>query len=93
MNYIMYFSVIMLVVIHIYFYSIYSHLLSALMLLEAMVLFLLFFTVSFTINNLEGLTIYLFTLTLSVCEASLGLSLLMSMVKMKGNDLIKSHVN
>nr|BBA10799.1 NADH dehydrogenase subunit 4L [Zaptyx noviluna] len=85
------FSLAMMVVLHMYFYSVYSHLLSTLIILEAMVLFLLLFTVSYTMFNMEGLTIYLFTLTLSVCEASLGLSLLMSFVKMKGNDLISSN--
>nr|BBA10679.1 NADH dehydrogenase subunit 4L [Zaptyx exulans] len=82
------FSLFMLLVSHFYLYSTYSHYLSALLILESMVLILLIFVVTFSFSLLEGLMIYLFVLTLSVCEAALGLTLLISLVKLSGNDLI-----
>nr|BBA10553.1 NADH dehydrogenase subunit 4L [Zaptyx exodonta] len=83
-------TLIMLMICHFYLYSNYFHYLSSLLILESMVLFLLVFMVSFSYVLLESLMIYLFVLTLSVCEAALGLTLLISLVKLKSNDLIYS---
>nr|BBA10670.1 NADH dehydrogenase subunit 4L [Oligozaptyx hedleyi] len=83
-------SFFMLLSCHFFLYSIYYHFLSALLVLESMVLKLLVFTVTFSFILLEGLMIYLFVLTLSVCEAALGLTLLISLKKMSGKDMITS---
>nr|BBA10703.1 NADH dehydrogenase subunit 4L [Zaptyx hyperoptyx] len=90
---IMCFSLILLVTLHLYLLKIKLHFLGALLTLEAMVLFLLILTVSLSYSTLEGLNIYYFVLTLSVCEAAFGLTLLISVVKLKGSDLINSNYN
>nr|BBA10823.1 NADH dehydrogenase subunit 4L [Zaptyx lushanensis] len=82
---------LLLVMLHIYLFTISSYFLSTLLTLEAMVLILLIFSVVFSFNLMEGLSMYLFILTLSVCEASIGLTLLISLVKVQGNDFIKSY--
>nr|BBA10580.1 NADH dehydrogenase subunit 4L [Zaptyx entospira] len=83
-------TLLMLLTCHFYLYSTYYHYLSALLILESMVLFLLVFMVTFSYCLLESLMIYCFVLTLSVCEAALGLTLMITLVKLKGNDLISS---
>nr|BBA10226.1 NADH dehydrogenase subunit 4L [Metazaptyx hachijoensis] len=84
-------SLILLVILHFYFFSVKKHLLSALLVLEAMVLMLLLLTFAFSFWMLEGLTMYMFVLTLSVVEAALGLTLLISYVKMSGSDMTKLY--
>nr|BBA10010.1 NADH dehydrogenase subunit 4L [Zaptyx daemonorum]BBA10673.1 NADH dehydrogenase subunit 4L [Zaptyx daemonorum] len=85
------FSLLLLVILHLYLFFIKTHLLSSLLVLEAMVLMLLMITVSFSFCVLEGLSLYLFVLTLSVCEAAIGLTLLISIVKFNGSDHIKGN--
>nr|BBA10685.1 NADH dehydrogenase subunit 4L [Oligozaptyx hedleyi] len=84
------FSMFMLLLCHFFLYSIYNHYLSALLVMESMVLMLLVFTVTFSFILLDGLMIYLFVLTLSVCEAALGLTLLISLMKLSSNDMISN---
>nr|BBA10376.1 NADH dehydrogenase subunit 4L [Zaptyx dolichoptyx] len=88
---IMWASLVLLVFLHLYLFSTKFHFLGALLTLEAMVLILLVLTVSLSYWTLEGLNIYYFVLTLSVCEAAFGLTLLISIVKLKGSDLINAN--
>nr|YP_003434163.1 NADH dehydrogenase subunit 4L [Tricula hortensis]ABZ05805.1 NADH dehydrogenase subunit 4L [Tricula hortensis] len=68
----------------------YKHLLSILLSLEAatMSLFIMMFT---SLNNItfSGETA-LILITLGACEASLGLSILVSMIRVRGNDYVSS---
>nr|BBA10385.1 NADH dehydrogenase subunit 4L [Megalophaedusa subulina] len=65
------------------------HFLLCLLILECVVLVSLVLTI-FILNNSAGsLNIFILVLTLGVCEASLGLSLLVSYIKMNGSDKIK----
>nr|YP_003162818.1 NADH dehydrogenase subunit 4L [Oncomelania hupensis robertsoni]ABS87685.1 NADH dehydrogense subunit 4L [Oncomelania hupensis robertsoni]AEP39051.1 NADH dehydrogenase subunit 4L [Oncomelania hupensis hupensis] len=68
----------------------YKHLLSVLLSLEAatMNLFIMMFTLS---NNimLSG-EMALILITLGACEASLGLAILVSMIRVRGNDYVSS---
>nr|BBA10463.1 NADH dehydrogenase subunit 4L [Zaptyx stimpsoni strictaluna] len=86
----LFFFIFMLMVTHLYFFSTFKHYLSALLSLEAMILVLLVFVLTINFMFIEGLGIYMFVLTLSVCEAAVGLTLLISVVKFKSNDLINN---
>nr|ARI50091.1 NADH dehydrogenase subunit 4L [Cittarium pica] len=68
----------------------YKHLLSVLLSLEAMTLnlFLLLMSVS-AIFNFEG-QMCLILITLGACEASLGLAILVSLIRTHGNDYVSS---
>nr|UVW93499.1 NADH dehydrogenase subunit 4L [Rivularia ovum] len=68
----------------------YKHLLSALLSLEAMTvnLFIMLFLMTDNIM-LSGETSLIF-ITLGACEASLGLSILVSMIRTRGNDYVSS---
>nr|BBA10784.1 NADH dehydrogenase subunit 4L [Zaptyx kosakai] len=90
---IMLLSYTFLLLLHIYLFSISSFYLSTLLTLEAMVLALLIFSVVFSFNLMESLSLFLIILTLSVCEASIGLTLLISLVKVQGNDFINSNTS
>nr|BBA10514.1 NADH dehydrogenase subunit 4L [Zaptyx hirasei] len=83
---------IMLVVLHLFIFKVSSHFLSALLVLEGMVLLCIIFLSATMSMVSEGMSVYLFFLTLSVAEASMGLSLLMGYVKVNGNDLIKNYI-
>nr|AID57401.1 NADH dehydrogenase subunit 4L [Koreoleptoxis nodifila] len=67
----------------------YKHLLSVLLSLEALtmsIFILLFSLFSVTISG-EAALIFI---TLGACEASLGLSVLVSMIRARGNDYVSS---
>nr|YP_009421090.1 NADH dehydrogenase subunit 4L [Cipangopaludina chinensis]ASR74869.1 NADH dehydrogenase subunit 4L [Cipangopaludina chinensis] len=68
----------------------YKHLLSILLSLEAMSinLFVMLFVLLSNIT-LAGEGSFIFV-TLSACEASLGLAILVSMVRVRGNDYVSS---
>nr|BBA10727.1 NADH dehydrogenase subunit 4L [Zaptyx thaumatopoma] len=83
-------SLLLLIITYMYLFTIRTHYLSSLLSLESMVLILLIFTIGLTTYLNESLSMFLFILTLSVCEAAIGLTLLVSFVKLKGNDLISS---
>nr|BBA10292.1 NADH dehydrogenase subunit 4L [Megalophaedusa aratorum] len=80
---------LLMVVSLLFFYS-RNHYLSALLFLEIMVLFSLVISFFLILDVMSQLTIYIMLLTLGVCEASLGLALLMSCLKENGSDLIKA---
>nr|BBA10097.1 NADH dehydrogenase subunit 4L [Zaptyx stimpsoni] len=86
-----YFLMFLLLALHLFLFITHYHLLSALMVLEGMVLILLVFLAVMSYRVDEGLSMYLFVLTLSVCEASMGLTLLISLVKINSNDLIMNQ--
>nr|YP_011002932.1 NADH dehydrogenase subunit 4L [Optediceros sp.]WPR14850.1 NADH dehydrogenase subunit 4L [Optediceros sp.] len=68
----------------------YKHLLNILLSLEAvtMSLFILLFTLMNNISYSGEMALIL--ITLGACEASLGLSILVSMIRMRGNDYVSS---
>nr|ARI50078.1 NADH dehydrogenase subunit 4L [Tectus virgatus] len=68
----------------------YKHLLSCLLSLEAMTLnlFILLLTISST-YNFEG-QMCLILITMGACEASLGLAILVSLIRTHGNDYVNS---
>nr|BBA10682.1 NADH dehydrogenase subunit 4L [Zaptyx kikaiensis] len=81
---------LMLVVLHLLLFKVVYHYLSSLLVLEGMVLMAILIIVA-TMGMVGGsLSLYLFILTLSVVEASLGLTLLLSYVKASGSDLIRN---
>nr|YP_009422151.1 NADH dehydrogenase subunit 4L [Cipangopaludina ussuriensis]ASR74857.1 NADH dehydrogenase subunit 4L [Cipangopaludina ussuriensis] len=67
----------------------YKHLLSILLSLEMMIVSL--FVMLLQLNNvaLIGECSFVF-ITLGACEASLGLSILISMIRVRGNDYVSS---
>nr|YP_010536712.1 NADH dehydrogenase subunit 4L [Trochus sacellum]UYC29884.1 NADH dehydrogenase subunit 4L [Trochus sacellum] len=68
----------------------YKHLLSALLSLEAMTLSLFVLLMSVSSGfNLEG-EMCLILITLGACEASLGLAILVSLIRTHGNDYVSS---
>nr|YP_010895310.1 NADH dehydrogenase subunit 4L [Verrallia virginica]WJW73901.1 NADH dehydrogenase subunit 4L [Verrallia virginica] len=72
------------------FVSSRKHLLSMLLILEFIVLVLFMFIFMFlNVYNLESYFLMVF-LTFSVCEGSLGLSILVSMIRTHGNDYFQS---
>nr|UPL66007.1 NADH dehydrogenase subunit 4L [Embiophila sp.] len=72
------------------FISTRKHLLLTLLSIEYLVLslFMLFYMVMF-VSGVGGFMIFLF-LTFSVCEGVLGLSILVSLIRLHGNDTLKS---
>uniref|UniRef100_UPI0030E32962 NADH dehydrogenase subunit 4L n=1 Tax=Assiminea estuarina TaxID=2904674 RepID=UPI0030E32962 len=68
----------------------YKHLLNILLSLEAvtMSLFILLFTLMNNISYSGEMALIL--ITLGACEASLGLSILVSVIRMRGNDYVSS---
>nr|BBA10277.1 NADH dehydrogenase subunit 4L [Zaptyx tantilla] len=89
----LFFLLFMMVSLHIYLFCNFSRFLATLLSLEAMVLLLLIITISMSYTILESFSVYLFVLSLSVCEAALGLTLLVSLVKFKGNDMISNFTS
>nr|QHD26812.1 NADH dehydrogenase subunit 4L [Melo melo] len=68
----------------------YKHLLSVLLSLEAATMNLFIIIFAFTNNiSLSGETA-LILITLGACEASLGLSILVSIIRTEGNDYVSS---
>nr|WPR14738.1 NADH dehydrogenase subunit 4L [Pseudomphala latericea] len=68
----------------------YKHLLNILLSLEAvtMSLFILLFSLMNNISYSGEMALIL--ITLGACEASLGLSILVSVIRMRGNDYVSS---
>nr|YP_010827569.1 NADH dehydrogenase subunit 4L [Raptrix fusca]WFD61165.1 NADH dehydrogenase subunit 4L [Raptrix fusca] len=67
-----------------------KHLLMTLLSLEFMVL-ILFMILYYYVNMMEGeLFITMFFLSFAVCEGALGLSIMISMIRMYGNDYFNS---
>nr|BBA10829.1 NADH dehydrogenase subunit 4L [Hemiphaedusa aff. magaensis RM-2016] len=84
------FSLLFLILLMTYLFSITHYFLSSLLVLEAMTLVLLILSIFFCFNLMEGYSMYLITLTLMVCDASIGLTVLVSFVKIHSNDLVST---
>nr|BBA10595.1 NADH dehydrogenase subunit 4L [Megalophaedusa ishikawai] len=81
---------VLLVMLYSLFLSSKYHFLSCLLLFEALVLLSLL-AIFFALKMLSsGAWVWFLILTFSVCEAALGLSLLMSYIKLSSTDLISS---
>nr|YP_010970187.1 NADH dehydrogenase subunit 4L [Phyllidiopsis xishaensis]WNR50776.1 NADH dehydrogenase subunit 4L [Phyllidiopsis xishaensis] len=66
------------------------HILILLISLEALMLSLLIFLFSFCMIYKNSYSMFLVLLTFAACEAALGLSLLVSILRLRGNDLVTS---
>nr|BBA10364.1 NADH dehydrogenase subunit 4L [Megalophaedusa sublunellata] len=78
---------LMLVVIGIFF-STKRQFLTALLIFETMVLISFVLSLMLIMSGICKLYIFILLLTLGVCEAAMGLGLLLSYIKMNGSDLI-----
>nr|YP_009271539.1 NADH dehydrogenase subunit 4L [Hypselodoris festiva]ANX10019.1 NADH dehydrogenase subunit 4L [Hypselodoris festiva] len=72
------------------FSSLNSHILALLISLEALMLSLLVFLFSFSMLFGSSFHIFLILLTFAACEAALGLGLLVSLLRVRGNDYVMS---
>nr|BBA10622.1 NADH dehydrogenase subunit 4L [Megalophaedusa albela] len=79
---------LLLVALFILFMTSKNHYLSALILLESMVLTSLMLSIYVISNNVSNMWLFLLLLAFGVCEAGLGVSLLMTFVKITGSDFI-----
>nr|BBA10817.1 NADH dehydrogenase subunit 4L [Thaumatoptyx cf. diacoptyx RM-2016] len=86
----LYMFFLLLLILYLYIFSVQNHFLSILIILEAMLLILLSFSLGFSMTLMEGYSVYLWILTLSVCEAAIGLTLLISYMKLNGSDLVSN---
>nr|YP_010983245.1 NADH dehydrogenase subunit 4L [Hypselodoris whitei]WOK01427.1 NADH dehydrogenase subunit 4L [Hypselodoris whitei] len=66
------------------------HILTLLISLEALMLSLLVFLFSFSLLYGSSFHIFLILLTFAACEAALGLALLVSILRVRGNDYVMS---
>nr|YP_009378963.1 NADH dehydrogenase subunit 4L [Nembrotha kubaryana]ARI43837.1 NADH dehydrogenase subunit 4L [Nembrotha kubaryana] len=66
------------------------HILMVLISLEALMLSLLMFLISFSFMYSSGFHLFLILLTFAACEAALGLALLVSLLRVRGNDYVLS---
>nr|BBA10796.1 NADH dehydrogenase subunit 4L [Phaedusa horikawai] len=71
-------------------FSVKTHFLLSFLWLEGLVLMSMSFTVFLADSIFMGWSIFFFTLTLGVCEAALALTLLMTYVKLHGNDFVSN---
>nr|BBA10076.1 NADH dehydrogenase subunit 4L [Phaedusa kelantanensis] len=73
------------------FFKVQYHYLSALLIIEAIMLTAIIFMVFLSHLMHGSLNMYLLILTFSVGEAAMGLALLMSTIKLSGQDFISSN--
>nr|QCS25057.1 NADH dehydrogenase subunit 4L [Lactiforis takii] len=66
------------------------HVLNLLISLEAIMLSVLVFYYFLTVAYLGSSHMFLMLLTLAACEAAIGLSLLVGLLRVRGNDLVNS---
>jgi len=66
------------------------HMLILLIRLEALMLSLLIFMISFSFIYSTGFHLFLVLLTFAACEAALGLALLVRLLRIRGNDYVIS---
>nr|BBA10031.1 NADH dehydrogenase subunit 4L [Megalophaedusa aurantiaca] len=69
-----------------------KYILSSLLMLEATVLLSLILSIYFMVLSGYSLSFFILLLTFGVCEAGLGLSLLLSYIKVSGNGSISSSI-
>nr|BBA10289.1 NADH dehydrogenase subunit 4L [Megalophaedusa masatokandai masatokandai] len=85
------FLLVLMVLLYFLFTTAKNYYLSCLFLLEAMVLTSLVMSIHIINNSFTNLWIWLLLLTFGVCEAALGLSILISFVKITGADFINPY--
>nr|YP_009350097.1 NADH dehydrogenase subunit 4L [Homoiodoris japonica]AKK32259.1 NADH dehydrogenase subunit 4L [Homoiodoris japonica] len=66
------------------------HVLILLISLEALMLSLLTFMLGFSFSYSSGFHLFMILLTFAACEAAMGLSLLVSLLRLRGNDYVTS---
>nr|BBA10571.1 NADH dehydrogenase subunit 4L [Megalophaedusa puellaris] len=88
--FILYLLSLLMVFLLLLFFSYQSVYLNALLVLESMVLSSLVLSLFLLSTSMNNLYIFMLLLTLGVCEAGLGLSLLMSYIKITGSSYIMS---
>nr|BBA10652.1 NADH dehydrogenase subunit 4L [Megalophaedusa awajiensis] len=74
------------------FFSTTKHFLLAMLILESMVLISLVFILFILCSYESSYMVFILLMTLGVCEAGLGLSLLISIIKLSGSAEIRSTV-
>nr|YP_004222539.1 NADH dehydrogenase subunit 4L [Micromelo undatus]ABK92257.1 NADH dehydrogenase subunit 4L [Micromelo undatus] len=85
------FSSIMVFVLAVTSFCVFQvHILSLLISLEAVMLSLLGILYSFCLLSFDASSAWILLLTFAACEAALGLSLLVSILRLRGNDFIQS---
>nr|BBA10607.1 NADH dehydrogenase subunit 4L [Atractophaedusa antibouddah] len=77
---------LLMVWMSILFFTVQYHYLNCLLILESIMLFALTMILYLYFNAMTSGSMFLLILTLAVCEAALGLVLLVSYVKLSGND-------
>nr|UKT66240.1 NADH dehydrogenase subunit 4L [Haplotrema minimum] len=70
-----------------------NHIISVLILLENMVLIMLLYYYFYCSSLLNSFSFLLIIMCLMACEAALGLSMLISMMRLYGNDFLSSMMN
>nr|BBA10112.1 NADH dehydrogenase subunit 4L [Stereophaedusa okimodoki]BBA10115.1 NADH dehydrogenase subunit 4L [Stereophaedusa okimodoki] len=76
-----------------YFFFLYEtkiHILRAMLILEAMMLTALIISIFMLSSMANAPFLFLLLLTFAVCEAGLGLSILLTYIKLMGSDMISS---
>nr|BBA10520.1 NADH dehydrogenase subunit 4L [Oospira (Acrophaedusa) sp. RM-2016] len=84
-----YLSVLMMFLVLLYF-SMKNHYLPVIIILEVISLFALMISITMCFLVMESPNCFFLILTLLVCEAAMGLSILLSVMKINGNDKISS---
>nr|BBA10322.1 NADH dehydrogenase subunit 4L [Reinia euholostoma] len=92
MEYIYFSNLLMLLIVLRLMYT-KKHLISSLLLLESVVIISLVISISVIALLNTSYSGYLLVLTFSVCEASLGLALLLGFIKITGSDYMKFDNN
>nr|BBA10517.1 NADH dehydrogenase subunit 4L [Oospira aenigmatica] len=82
---------VLLMVMTVLFFSTKNHYLTSILILEVITLLSLVISVSMCYMVKEGFNSFFLILTLLVCEAAFGLSILLSVVKTEGNDYILGY--
>nr|BBA10658.1 NADH dehydrogenase subunit 4L [Megalophaedusa sugimotonis misaki] len=88
--FILYFLSLQMVFLIVLFFLTQHTYLNALLLLESVVLTSLVLSIFVIWVSVNNLYVFILLLSLGVCEAGLGLSLLMSYIKIMGNNCINS---
>nr|BBA10103.1 NADH dehydrogenase subunit 4L [Stereophaedusa tabukii] len=84
------FLFLLMVLLFFIFFNTKMHFLRAFLILEALMLNALVITIFVFSSFMFNPFMFLLLLTFAVCEAGMGLSLLLTYIKLNGSDLIKS---
>nr|YP_009498374.1 NADH dehydrogenase subunit 4L [Biomphalaria choanomphala]AWK49485.1 NADH dehydrogenase subunit 4L [Biomphalaria choanomphala] len=90
----MFFMSLMFVVFLIFSYLFNKkYILSSLIILEGMMLMSMVFMVFSLMSSYESMYMFLMVLTFAACEAAMGLSLLVSFLRLRGNNMLIALVH